>query len=262
MSEIGSYRGIDMSLRIENVTTIYKNNKMKEIAIEDISLEINKGEFVGVLGRSGAGKSTFIRSINQLVKPSKGKVFWNGIDITSLKGRSLRNIRLDIGMIFQQFHLIPRLTVLQNALIGSFGYRPLWKNILGVFSKEEHEIALNALRRVGIDHLADKRVDQLSGGQQQRVAIARVIVQQPRLLLGDEPVASLDPVTSNQVMTLIKDIHLAEKMTTIINIHDVTLALKYCDRIIGMSNGHIVFDGKPEEVDENVLKEIYGEHMI
>lgn len=246
-----------MSLTIKNVTTIYKNRGVKETAIEEINLQIERGEFVGILGRSGAGKSTLIRCINQLVKPTTGEVIWNGKSMTGLRGRQLRMARGDMGMIFQQFHLIPRMTTLQNCLVGCFATRSWWKNFLGVTSKQERERAMDALNRVGIQHLAHKRVDQLSGGQQQRVAIARVIMQQPKLLLGDEPVASLDPVTSKQVMRLIKEIHEKEQITTVINLHDVQLALMFCDRIVGLSKGKVVFDGLPAEVNDDILEQIY-----
>jgi phosphonate transport system ATP-binding protein len=247
-----------MSIIIQNLTTIYGKKKAQEIAISDINLQFNEGEFIGILGRSGAGKSTLIRCINQLVRPTSGDVIWNGQSMTQLKRKKLRLKRRDIGMIFQQFHLIPRLTVLQNALIGCFGYRSLWKNILGISSKQEKEQTMEALKRVGIEQLAYKRVDQLSGGQQQRVAIARVIMQKPKVLLGDEPVASLDPVTSKQVMRLIKEVHEADQMTTIINLHDVAIALEFCDRIIGLSQGEVVFDGSPDEVNDEVLERIYA----
>jgi phosphonate transport system ATP-binding protein len=246
-----------MSLTIRNLTTIYKSKRQEEVAIEGINLTITKGEFIGVLGRSGAGKSTLIRCINQLVKPTAGEVIWENNDITKLKGKRLRLARREMGMIFQQFHLIPRLTVIQNTLLGLFGYRPYWKNILGLTSKQEKQKAMEALDRVELGHLAFKRVDQLSGGQQQRVAIARVIMQQPRILLGDEPVASLDPVTSKQVMQFIKELHQSEGMTTIINLHDVGLALEFCDRIVGLSKGSVVFDGKPADVNDEVLDKIY-----
>ncbi|MDQ0339867.1 phosphonate transport system ATP-binding protein [Caldalkalibacillus uzonensis] len=247
-----------MALVIEQLTMIYHTDKKKEQALQDIHLEIRPGEFVGILGRSGAGKSTLIRCINQLVKPTTGRVNWNGREMTKLSGKALRQARREMGMIFQQFHLIPRLTALQNCVLGCFGYRPFWKNVLGIISAQEKEQAMAALERVGIGHLAHKRVDQLSGGQQQRVAIARVMMQKPKLLLGDEPVASLDPVTSRQVMDLIKEIHHSEQMTTILNLHDVNLALTYCDRIIGLSQGHKVYDGSPEQVTDRVLERIYA----
>ncbi|GGK11858.1 phosphonates import ATP-binding protein PhnC [Caldalkalibacillus thermarum] len=246
-----------MALVIEGLTVIYNTKGKQEPALQDIDLTIQTGEFVGILGRSGAGKSTLIRSINQLVKPVAGRVNWNGTDMTKLSGQALRQARREMGMIFQHFYLIPRLTALQNCVLGRFGYRPWWKNLLGIVTAREKEEALAALDRVGIGHLAHKRVDQLSGGQQQRVAIARVIMQKPKLLLGDEPVASLDPVTSNQVLDLIKEIHHSEQMTTILNLHDVELALKYCDRIIGLAHGRKVFDGSPRQVNDKVLEQIY-----
>lgn len=245
-------------LQFKNLTTIYKTPKGEETAIDDVSITINKGEFVGILGPSGAGKSTLIRCINQLVRPTNGEVVWNGKPLHILQGKELRLARRDIGMIFQQFHLIPRLTVLQNALLGCFGYRSFWQNVLGIITKEHKHRTLEALERVGISHMADKRVDQLSGGQQQRVAIARVLMQKPQLLLGDEPVASLDPITSKKVLELVKDIHKSEGMTTIINLHDVGLAVNFCERIIGLSKGKVVFDGAPDKVTDEVMHMIYG----
>jgi phosphonate transport system ATP-binding protein len=249
-----------MSLTLRNVSKLYgvrKFGKKRTEALANVSLRIEQGEFVGILGRSGAGKSTLIRCVNQLVQPTSGSVMWNGITLTQLNERLLRDVRREIGMIFQQFHLIPRLTALQNCVLGRFGYRSTWKNTLGIISSTEQQQAQLAQSRVGLEHLAHRRVDQLSGGQQQRVAIARVIVQQPKLLLGDEPVASLDPITTKQIMNLIQEVHRSGGMTTVMNLHDVDLALRYCDRIIGLSAGRVVFDGTPDEVNETVLEHIY-----
>jgi phosphonate transport system ATP-binding protein len=247
-----------MSLVVTDLSKVYGKGKHQETAIKLLSVTIQQGEFVGILGRSGAGKSTFIRCINRLVDPTQGEVIWNNHQMTRLGKEQLIARRREIGMIFQQFHLIPRLTVLQNALLGCFGGRATLKNLLGFSSVQEKEAAMESLRRVGLDHLALKRVDQLSGGQQQRVAIARVLMQKPKLLLGDEPVASLDPITSKQIMSLIKEIHDAEQMTTIINLHDVQLALAFCDRIIGLSKGELVFDGLPQDVTDEALEKIYA----
>lgn len=250
-----------MALTLQDVSMIYesKGNKgKKEQALDGINLNVQQGEFVGVLGRSGAGKSTFIRCINQLVRPTHGQVMWLDKEMTTLSKGQLCETRREIGMIFQQFHLVPRLSALKNCVMGGFGYRPRWKNILGLITVEERERAMRALERVGIAHMAHKRVDQLSGGQQQRVAIARMIMQKPKLILGDEPVSSLDPTTSKEVMQLIRDVHETENMTTLINLHNVELALQYCDRIIGLAEGRLVFDGSPEDVNEDILKTIYG----
>lgn len=247
-----------MALVLRNLTTVYQVQGREEVAIQGINLEVKSGEFVGILGRSGAGKSTLIRSINRLVTPTQGTILWKEDDVTKLSGKALHRVRREMGIIFQQFQLIPRLTVLQNCILGCFGYRPFWKNMLGIISREEKQRAMQALKRVEMDHLADKRVEQLSGGQQQRVAIARVLMQAPKLLLGDEPVASLDPVITNQVMSLIKEVHETQQMTTIISLHDVDLALTYCDRIIGLAKGKLVFDGLPSEVNSHVLDEIYA----
>lgn len=248
------------TLTVKDLTMVFKNKDKKiasEVALNNVNLAVQPGEFIGVLGRSGAGKSTFIRCINMLVKPTSGHVYWSDVDMTELSRDDLCVTRREMGMIFQQFCLVPRLSVLKNCVMGCFGYRPVWKNMIGLITAEERERAMAALKRVGIDHMADKRVDQLSGGQQQRVAIARVIMQKPMLLLGDEPVSSLDPITTKQVMDLIRDLHDSEQMTTIMNLHNVDLALEYCDRIIGFSQGHLVFDGKPSDVNQEILDTIY-----
>jgi phosphonate transport system ATP-binding protein len=242
-------------LQLLNVTKKYP--KTREPAIKDINLTFQPGEFVGVLGRSGAGKSTLIRCINQLVRPSSGIVMWNGKDITQVHSRQLLKVRCDMGMIFQNFNLIERLDVLTNVIVGRFCTVSLWRGLLGTFMQSEIDAALHALERVGIKHLAERKVEDLSGGQQQRVAIARVLMQKPRLLLGDEPVASLDPITSVQIMNFLKEIHELENITTIVNLHDVELAKKYSNRIIGIAGGKVVFDGSPQQLDEEALHKIY-----
>ncbi len=242
-------------LQLTKVTKTYV--KSNEPAIRDITVTFKPGEFVGVLGRSGAGKSTLIRCINQLVRPTSGKVNWNGRELTDVPKRELLNVRCDMGMIFQNFNLIERLDVLTNVIVGRFCSIPLWRGILGVFPQKEIDRAMDALGRVGLRHLADRRVEELSGGQQQRVAIARVLMQKPRLILGDEPVASLDPITSIQIMNFLKEIHELENIMTILNLHDVELAKKYCNRIIGIAGGRIVFDGTADMLNEETLHKIY-----
>lgn len=242
-------------LELINLTKQYPKAKLP--AIKNINLTFEPGEFVGVLGRSGAGKSTLIRCINQLVEPTSGRVIWSGKDLTSVPKRQLLKVRCDMGMIFQNFNLIERLDVLTNVIVGRFCSIPLWRGLLGSFTKEQIADATQALERVGIAHLADRRVEELSGGQRQRVAIARVLMQKPKLILGDEPVASLDPITSVQIMDFMREIHDMEKITSIVNLHDVELAKKYSTRIIGIAGGQVVFDGPPAELDEDALHRIY-----
>jgi phosphonate transport system ATP-binding protein len=231
-------------------------------AINRLNLTIEKGEFVGILGKSGAGKSTLIRCINRLVEPDQGRILWNGTNITRLHQRELLKVRCGIGMIFQQFNLIPRLDVLTNVMVGQFCTIPLWRSILGAFPPKDIEQGMEALRRVKIEHLAHKRVDELSGGQQQRVAIARVLMQKPKMILGDEPVASLDPVTSKTILDFIAELHQIEKITVILNLHDVALAQKYAKRIIGIADGEVVFDGRPDQLGEAELELIYPEESL
>ncbi|OEF99568.1 phosphonate ABC transporter ATP-binding protein [Vulcanibacillus modesticaldus] len=242
-------------LKIINVTKKYP--KSEAAAIKNVNLQIKTGEFIGILGRSGAGKSTLIRCINQLVRPTSGEVIWNGKNITEVEGRELLKVRCDIGMIFQNYNLINRVDVLTNVLVGKSSKIAFWRHVIGVFPKDKINQALEALERVGIKHLAYRRVDELSGGQQQRVAIARVLMQNPKLILGDEPVASLDPITTIMIMDFLKELHEKEKITMIINLHNVELAKKYATRIIGINDGQIVFDGLPEQLTDDIIKKIY-----
>jgi phosphonate transport system ATP-binding protein len=246
-----------MSLIMKNVTVQYSKNSTP--ALQNISLECKPGELIGVLGLSGAGKSTMVRSINQLVKPTSGQVLWNDKDLIKLSGSELRAIRSTIGMIFQQFHLVPRLNVMTNVLLGQLGKRQLRKSVIGYFTPEERSRAEEALEQVGLSKFANQRVENLSGGQQQRVAIARMLVQDPQMVLGDEPVASLDPVTARTVMGILQGIHEQRKLITIVNLHDVELAKEYATRIIGLSKGKVVFDGKPSELTLEVQERIYSE---
>lgn len=242
---------------LDNVSVRYK--KAEDEAVKGLDLTFEKGEFVCVLGKSGAGKSTFIRCINGLQQPTSGEVEVNGVQLTTLGDRDLRSIRSNIGMIFQHYYLIPRMSVMQNVLTGTFGRRQPWKNLLGIFSAEEKEVAMKALKAVELEAFADRRVEALSGGQKQRVGIARALVQDPFIFLGDEPVASLDPSTAIKIFRLLREIHEEKELVTIINVHDVQLAKRFASRIIGLRNGELVFDGKPEMMTEAVMTEIYGE---
>ncbi|MFJ8067261.1 phosphonate ABC transporter ATP-binding protein [Psychrobacillus sp. NPDC096426] len=228
------------------------------LALNNINLTIEKGEYVAVIGLSGAGKSTLIRCINRMHDITDGKLIVNDVEVVKLRGQEVRQFRRNIGMIFQSFNLVTRTTVLKNVLVSFVPDLPLWRKISGIFTKQQKMQALTALDQVGILDKAYTRVDQLSGGQQQRVALARTLAQNPDIILADEPVASLDPVTAGQVMDDFKKINQEMNITVIMNIHHVDLALEYADRIIGIRKGEVVFDGKSSMVDQSVLDHIYG----
>jgi len=234
-----------------------KYPKAEEYALHDINLRFTKGEFICVLGKSGAGKSTFIRAINRLQAPTSGEIIWEGKDVTQLSEAKMRAVRSDMVMIFQHYNLIPRMTVFQNTLTGSFGKRPPIKNLLGLFSAQEKQRAYEALHEVGLEKHISKRVEALSGGQKQRVGIARALLQDPKLVLGDEPVASLDPSTSRRIFELLQRIHQERQLLSIINVHDVNLAKEFATRIIAFRDGELLFDGSPEQVDDSMFAEIY-----
>lgn len=246
-----------MMLSFQNASVTYSNETDK--ALSDFSLEINEGEFVCVLGRSGAGKSTFIRTINNLQPVTEGTVHISGRDLGQLSEKQTRKLRTEVGMIFQHFNLIPRLSVKQNVLTGRFGQKKAYQNIFGLFSKQEQELADYYLNEVGLLSFANRRVELLSGGQKQRVGIARAMMQEPAILLGDEPVASLDPNTSQAIFQLLLTLHEQRKLTTVINVHDVDLAKKFASRILGLREGKLVFDGRPNELTNSVYDDIYGE---
>lgn len=245
-------------IKFDNVNKIYDGGVH---ALNDVTLQIEQGEFVAVIGLSGAGKSTLIRTVNRMHDVTDGELTVNGQVVNDLKGKALRRFRRKIGMIFQSFNLVPRITVIKNALAARVPDMPLIQSIFGIYSKEDKIAALESLDRVGILEKAYVRADQLSGGQMQRVALARTLVQNPEIILADEPVASLDPITANQVMGYFKRINEELNITVIINIHHVDLALKYANRVIGIKEGKIVFDGDAKLVDDDVLKEIYGHEL-
>ena len=227
-------------------------------ALKGVTLEVPKGQFVVVVGLSGAGKSTLIRTVNNLVVPSRGDVRIGGKSITKARGAELRRMRSQIGMIFQTFNLVKRSTVLRNVLSGRLGQANPMLSLLGIFSREDVALAHDCLRRVGIPEKAFVRADALSGGQQQRVGIARALAQLPKVMLADEPVASLDPPTSHAVMRDLKRIAREDGITTIVNLHFIDMARDYADRIVGMRDGEVVFDGTPDEATNKVFEEIYG----
>ncbi|MDC3417986.1 phosphonate ABC transporter ATP-binding protein [Aquibacillus salsiterrae] len=236
-------------LELKNLSVQY--TKYEDAALSDINLTFKPGEFVCILGKSGAGKSTLIRCINGLQKPTRGDVFWNKQSITKLSEEQLRKVRREMGMIFQHFNLVPRLTVLQNVLTGSFGNRSTFKSLLGLFHDEEVSQAMQVIKDVGLKEQTHRKVEKLSGGQKQRVGIARALLQQPRIFLGDEPVSSLDPGTANHIFNLIQEMHSKHQLLTIINVHDVDIAKRYATRIIALKNGQVIFDDTPESFDRD-----------
>ena len=241
------------SLKITNLKKRFKNIN----AVNGISLEINEGEIIGIIGRSGAGKSTLLRMINRLIEPSEGSVEFNDINITSLKGKALRKWRSECAMIFQQFNLVERIDVLTNVLIGSLGRNYNFLNLIGVFSKKEKINALKNLDRFDLSEKALQKAGTLSGGQQQRVAIARALMQKPKILLADEPISSLDPKNAQRVMDDMLKINREDGITIICNLHSLDVAKKYCDRLIGLSDGKVVFDGAPDDLTTEISKELY-----
>ena len=245
-------------IKFDKVNKVYPNGLH---ALKNVSLEINQGEFVAIIGLSGAGKSTLLRTINRMHDISEGSLTVNGQEVNDLAGKDLRKFRRKVGMVFQSFNLVTRTTVINNVLTSRVPDMPLWKSIIGLYSKEDKVIALEALDKVGILDKAYVRADQLSGGQQQRVALARTLAQKPEIILADEPVAALDPITATQVMDDFKKINKELNMSVLINIHHVDLALKYADRVIGIKAGEIVYDGPSTEVDSEVLKQIYGREL-
>lgn len=244
------------ALRVERLVKRYKTG---DEALKGVSFALPAGQIVGLIGPSGAGKSTLIRCINRLVEPTAGRVFLGDLELTALSGADLRRARRRIGMIFQEFALVERLTVMENVLSGRLGYVSFWQSFTRRFPPADIERAFALLERVGLVEHADKRADALSGGQRQRVGIARALAQEPDLLLIDEPTAALDPKTSRQIMRLIREICEERRLPAIINIHDVVLAQQFVERIVGLRAGQIVFDGPAEALDDAVLTRIYGE---
>ncbi|MCU5683960.1 phosphonate ABC transporter ATP-binding protein [Bacillus wiedmannii] len=243
-------------IEFRNVSKMYPNGTK---GLNNINLNIQKGEFVVMVGLSGAGKSTLLRSVNRLHEITEGEILIEGESITAAKGKELRRMRRDIGMIFQSFNLVKRSTVLKNVLAGRVGYHSTFRTTLGLFPKEDLELAFQSLKRVNILEKTYARADELSGGQQQRVSIARALAQEAKIILADEPVASLDPLTTKQVLDDLKKINEDFGITTIVNLHSIDLARQYATRIIGLYAGEIVFDGSVEEATDEKFAEIYGD---
>jgi phosphonate transport system ATP-binding protein len=246
-------------LRIEHLTKVYPGGTQ---ALRDLSLGVRDGEFVVIVGLSGAGKSTLLRCINRLVEPTSGRILLDDIDVTACDGAQLRRVRRQIGMIFQQFNLVGRESVLTNVLAGRLGHTDTIRSLIGVFSFDDRERARANLARVGIADRAQQRADTLSGGQQQRVGIARALMQEPKLMLADEPVASLDPATSHSVLRYLEEINREDGMTVICSLHFLSLARRYATRVIALRDGQLVFDGLPAEIDEARFREIYGQDAL
>lgn len=245
-------------IEFKSVSKVYPNGTR---GLNNVNLTIHKGEFVVIVGLSGAGKSTLLRSINRLHEITEGEILIDGKSITAAKGKELRYIRRDIGMIFQNFNLVKRSTVLRNVLSGRVAYHSTLRTILGLFPKEDMDLAMDALERVNIKEKAYSRADELSGGQQQRVSIARALAQGAKIILADEPVASLDPLTTKQVMNDLKRINQELWITTVVNLHFVDLAKAYATRIIGIRAGNIVFDDPVSEATDDVFADIYGRNL-
>jgi len=242
-------------LRVQNLTKIYPNGTQ---ALKDVSFEVKDGEFLVIIGLSGSGKSTLLRCINRLIEPTEGKILWDETDITAASPSELLHIRRSIGMVFQQFNLVKRSSVMTNVLSGRLGYANPWLSLLGIWSQADRERALKALERVGIADKAFSRADALSGGQQQRVGIARALMQEPRIVLADEPVASLDPVLSHSILQYLEQLN-KDGATVLCSLHFLDLVHRYATRVIALKDGLKVFEGLPEEINRAKFKEIYGE---
>lgn len=247
---------------VKNLTKVYDDGT---VALRDVNFEIKEGEFLIVIGLSGSGKSTLLRCINRLIEPTEGQIVWDGVDITAADSAQLRQTRRQIGMIFQQFNLVKRSTVLTNVLSGRLGYANPWSSLLHRFPAKDREMAMQALERAGIADQAHKRADELSGGQQQRVGIARALMQQPRMILADEPVASLDPVLAHSILGHLERLNQEEGITILCSLHFLDLVQRYSTRVIGLRDGRIVYHGSREDIramTDEEFKEIYGEEAV
>jgi phosphonate transport system ATP-binding protein len=249
-------------LEVKNLTKVYDDGT---VALRDVNFEVKQGEFLVIIGLSGSGKSTLLRCINRLIEPTEGQILWDGEDVTTADATGLRQIRRQIGMIFQQFNLVKRSTVLTNVLSGRLGYTQQWNSLLHRFSGKDRKMAMQALERVGIANQAHKRADELSGGQQQRVGIARALMQQPRMILADEPVASLDPVLAHSILGHLENLNQEEGITVICSLHFLDLVQRYASRVIGLRDGRIVYRGSRQDIrgmTDEEFKEIYGEEAV
>ena len=240
------------------IKQLVKKYNTGDLAINGVDLKVEKGQVMALIGPSGAGKSTLIRCVNRLENPTSGEIWLNGENIVKMRSGKLRRARRNMGMIFQEYALVERLTVMENVLSGRLGYVGFWRSFLRKFPQSDINAAFGLLEKVGLDTMVNKRADELSGGQRQRVGIARALIQKPDILLVDEPTASLDPKTSRQIMRLITELCEENQLAAIINIHDVALAQMYAERIVGLREGNIVYDGSPDDLKPDILTEIYG----
>ncbi|MFH1446033.1 MAG: phosphonate ABC transporter ATP-binding protein [Chloroflexota bacterium] len=246
-------------LEIRHLTKVYDDGT---VALRDVSFQVQDGEFMIVIGLSGSGKSTLLRCINRLIDPTQGEILWNGIDIAKLQGEDLRKVRRKIGMVFQQFNLVNRSTVFNNVIAGRLGYTPTWRSVMGRFSNSDRELAMQALKRMGITDQAHKRADELSGGQQQRVGIARALMQDPKMILADEPVASLDPVLAHSILQHLERLNQEDDITILCSLHYLDLVQRYGTSVIGLREGQVVYEGTREDIrqmTDTEFKTIYGE---
>ncbi len=242
-------------LKVENLTKVYPGNIQ---ALDNVSFEVEKGEFLAIIGLSGSGKSTLLRCINRLIEPTEGTITWDGVDITNASQEELRRIRRRIGMVFQHFNLVNRSKVLTNVLAGRLGYSNPALSVVNRFSKADMAKAYAQLARVGLEDKANARADELSGGQQQRVGVARAMMQDPEIMLADEPVASLDPVLAHSIMRYLERINQDDGVMVLCSLHFLDLVHQYADRVIALNDGKLVFQGSPKEIDDDKFKEIYG----
>lgn len=243
-------------LKIEHLRKVYPNGV---VALNDVNFSVEDGEFLAIIGLSGSGKSTLLRCINRLIEPTSGKITWNGMDITAAKGNDIRQIRRQIGMIFQQFNLVKRSTVFTNVLSGRLGYVDTLPSLFQIFSKEDHARVYKNLDQVDLSEKAHVRADSLSGGQQQRVGIARALMQDPKMILADEPVASLDPVLAHSILKYLEQLNKERKMTVLCSLHFLDLVHRYATRAIALKDGDVVFEGLPNQIDDVQFKSIYGQ---
>lgn len=246
-------------LEIRHLKKVYDDGT---VALKDVSFEVPDGEFLVVIGLSGSGKSTLLRCINRLIDPTEGEILWNGVDLAKLKGEELRHVRRQIGMVFQQFNLVKRSTVLTNVLAGRLGYSSTWRSVVGRFSTSDQKRAWQALERMGITSQAHKRADELSGGQQQRVGIARALMQDPKMILADEPVASLDPVLAHSILQHLERLNKEDKITILCSLHYLDLVQRYGTKVIGLRDGNLVYEGSRDDIRKMTdaeFKTIYGE---
>lgn len=242
-------------LKVENLTKVYDDGT---VALREVSFEVPDGQFLAVVGLSGSGKSTLLRCINRLIEPTSGDIWWNDIHLSHVTGEELRRARRKIGMIFQQFNLVERSSVMTNVMAGRLGYVNPITSIFHRFSKDDIERAYLSMDRVGIREKADNRADELSGGQQQRVGIARALMQEPDLVLADEPVASLDPVLAHSIMRHLQLINREDQISVLCSLHFLDLVQEYGDHVIALNEGKLVFEGAPSEIDDERFKDIYG----